>query len=97
VDEKVLSLLGQLTSASSMEKMGQIEGLIKKYGFAEGTANELVPVLCKFIMGNMDNHQDALAFIAHVIDAAREAGPQMEKLLSENVETIASLLNKGSE
>lgn len=95
MDDRLLGLLSQITSTTSMAKMGQIEGLIKEYEFAEGSTSELVESLCKFVMSNMDKKENVIRFVAHVIDAAVEAGPQMEKLLKENAETIASMLNKG--
>jgi len=97
MNENLIGLLGQLTSASSMAKMGQIESLLAEYDFAEGSTTDLVAALCKFVMSNMDKKENVIRFVAHVIDAATEAGPQMEKLLAENAETIASILKKGDE
>lgn len=94
MDPKLLALLSQLMSASSLEKMGQIEGMIAKYKFADGSTTELVPALCKFIMSNLDQKENAVFFVSHIIDASFAAGPELERLMADNADTILALIKQ---
>lgn len=94
MEPKLLALLSQLMSASSLEKMGKIEGMLAEYKFAEGSTTELVPALCKFIMSNLDQKENALRLISLVVEASFDAGPELERLMADNAETISALIKQ---